>query len=471
MASSKERGQITIAPFDHKNEKGETRASRWKQWADQLRNSCASVFPFLAMQLRTTPDATLERFGLPFSEVHFDFSGPRGQKEAVKLFEISQWQLFSVLHKSFGTQETKLFQDYDPMRLIPLFKSQFGWDDDHENVQFLPFAILVHNAIAGKYSDTGISDALTKFDRWEKAKVFKTGKVEEWCSELENAYNEVQLSVHDREHLAALQVLHSVLNCGKDVWKTWAMSFATTQAKKPFTIARLVERVLAQYRLVQQKAGTSADEALLTDGPKGDHFQKRKVKNKDKKICNVPGCNTPVAKLWQSMCLACFKKNKNQQTADIPKATKKANIEKQKKKLAKRLAQVSKKAKEIEQAEANIASEDVSHSEDLDVEEEQPQDDNNTDESPREEKSTKLKKKVKKAVMAKKVIKKVSSGNKKLSSLPKPGKLGTVLKTASKAKKKKAKTSDASVLHAYDSSLSGAVVTRFSGSMLSADQL
>lgn len=248
------------------------------------------------------------------------------------------------------------------------------------------------------------------------------------------------------------------------------MSFATSQGKKTFTISKLTEKVRIQYRLVQKKAGTSADEALLTDGPKGDHFQKRKVKNKDKKICNVPGCNTPVAKLWQSMCMSCFKKNKNQQTADIPKATKKANIEKQKKKLAKRLAQVSKKAKEMD-AEANMASEDASHSEDLDVEEHQPQDDNDTEESPREEKSKKLKKKVKKAVTAKKIIKKVSSGNKKSSSLPKPGKLGMVLKTASKAKKKKAKTSDASVLHAYDSSLSGAVVRRFSGTMLPADQL
>ena len=462
--SSKEKlGQIAVKPFDHKNDKGDTRAKRWKEWAESLRISSASVFPFLAMHLRSTPDASLPRFGLLFSPAHFDLDPPGGTKwkASVKLFEISQWQLYNVLHQNFGPKETKLFSDHDPHTLGASLKAQHGWGDDHENIVFLPFAILAHNAIAAKYSETGISDALRKFDLWEKTKIFKSGKVEEWCSDLENAYNELQLSAHDREHLAALQALHSILNCGKDVWRTWAMSFATTQGQQKFTISELTEKVRAQYHLVHKKADTTSDEALIAGGSKGHQTHQRKVTHTAKKLCSVSGCNTPVAKRWQSMCMSCYKNQQNKKIADIPQATQKSNIDKAKKKAAKRLAQLNKKSKEFA-AEAHMAVADNSTSDNSGV------NDDNELEEPVREKPKKTKKKVTDTHVAKTIAKvpTVPFRRNMCSSLSKQGKLAMVPKSASSSKKVNkapASAGDASVLHAYDDSLFGTTVSYFAG--------
>ena len=92
-------------------------------------------------------------------------------------------------------------------------------------------------------------------------------------------------------------------------------------------------------------------------------------------------------------------------------------------------------------------------------------DDNEIEDSFRKKK-TKTKNKVtdNRVVKVIKKVPKVPSRKKKLSSLPKQGKLATVLKTASSSKKvKKANSSDASVLHAYDNSLLGTTVTCFAG--------
>ena len=90
------------------------------------------------------------------------------------------------------------------------------------------------------------------------------------------------------------------------------MSYATTQGQQKFTISELTEKVRVQYHLVQKKADTSSDEALIAVGPKGHQTHKRKVTNTAKKLCSVSGCNTPVAKRWQSMCMSCYKNQQNE---------------------------------------------------------------------------------------------------------------------------------------------------------------
>jgi hypothetical protein len=149
-------------------------------------------------------------------------------------FTKDRYSLLHVLSKNVGSHEKQIIADHDPVVLVPKLTQKYSdsWDANLEfwpstkawtstdwMTTWLPFGYLCLHAIARKYDDTGVSDALSKFNIYVASKKFTPSDPTGWVSMIEHAWNEWKNTVTDPDHLAALELIREILASDDDDWK------------------------------------------------------------------------------------------------------------------------------------------------------------------------------------------------------------------------------------------------------------
>ena len=353
--------------FDHGDAKT-ARAQKWDTWSLAFINAAASAHPFLTEQLPVRPNPAQQdpAYGLPWPSLWFDFSDDAAWRTSGQRFAVSQAQIYAILQKNFGAVEKKILDDCSMTALKLRYMAEYQLDADSEMITLLPYGILAFHAIADKYSEKGVTDALTKLARFEDAKAFNPKDVEKWASTLDSAWSEVKNAAHDPDHIAALQALMRVLNCGHHDWKTWATQFAMQQGDTPYTVTDLTTKVLAQHKILNKASPAQTGDALFGDGTQNQRSRKSKPKSgrgSPKPKCSTPGCtNTPSrgrhGRTFEQ-CFECHKKKEG--TATVPAKTRKANQEKRIAKLKKQLAAAQRRNTEQQEEEAHSVEVEEAH--------------------------------------------------------------------------------------------------------------
>ena len=165
--------------FDHGDTKT-ARAQKWDTWSLAFINAAASAHPFLTEQLPVRPNPAQQYYGLPWPSLWFDFSNDDAWRTSGQRFAVSQAQIYAILQKNFGAVEKKILDDCSMTALKLRYTAEYQFDADSEMITLLPYGILAFHAIADKYSEKGVTDALTKLARFEDAKAFNPKDVEKW---------------------------------------------------------------------------------------------------------------------------------------------------------------------------------------------------------------------------------------------------------------------------------------------------
>ena len=142
-------------------------------------------------------------------------------------------------------------------------------------------------AIAAKYDDSGVTDAITKYNAYVYSKTFTPSNITKWVSTIEHAWTGWRNTVTDPDHMAAVELVRKIHSSDNEDGKTWAFSFATTQGDKPYTVAALLEKVVNQDKLLNAGGTKKKATALLAGhGVSRPTFKPKNNKTgKQKKHC------------------------------------------------------------------------------------------------------------------------------------------------------------------------------------------
>ena len=176
------------------------------------------------------------------------------------VFIRSQYSLFHVLSENFVTHEKQIIADHDRVQLVEkikkysdtwntkleLFPDKPGWTPTHWMTKWLPFGYMYMRSIAAKYDNSGVTDTITKCNASVSSKTFTPSDITKWVSTIDHAWAGWRNTVTDPDHMAAVEFVREILSSDNKDWKTWAFSFANTQADKPYTVADLLEKVVCR---------------------------------------------------------------------------------------------------------------------------------------------------------------------------------------------------------------------------------
>jgi len=118
-------------------------------------------------------------------------------------------------------------------------------------------------SIAAKYDDSGVTDAITKYNAYVSSKTFTPSDITKWVSTIEHAWVGWRNTVTDPDHMAAVELVRKIHSSDNEDGKTWAFSFTNTQGDKPYTVADLLEKVVSQDKLLNAGGTKKKATALL----------------------------------------------------------------------------------------------------------------------------------------------------------------------------------------------------------------
>jgi hypothetical protein len=145
-----------------------------------------------------------------------------------------------------------------------------------------------------------------------------------------------------------VELLREILNSGDEYWKSWALTFSTIQGDASYTVSDLMEKLVVQDKLRASGRKSSKETALFAHGNKKGSAPK---KGKKARKCASKGCNALVRRF--KLCWPCFlaTKKKSDNDADdeviasVPDNVRAQTRDKQRVKLKRKMAQMSKNKK------------------------------------------------------------------------------------------------------------------------------
>jgi hypothetical protein len=133
-------------------------------------------------------------------------------EKLVVQFTRSQYAIYHTLSLNFLTHQRQIIEEHSPIELKRTMMQKDNWPQDDEHITFLPFGLLFLRAMANKYEDSGVTDALHKYESYTLAKPLKPGIVSVWISNLLHAWTTWHNSIKDPEFMAAVEILQQVIN-------------------------------------------------------------------------------------------------------------------------------------------------------------------------------------------------------------------------------------------------------------------
>ncbi len=278
--------RLHVSKFPHSSD--ESRADKWREWDALLHTAFGEIHPLLANQFNHKCDPEETFFGMPWHPMlHVDSLTEEQEVKLQTEFMKAQYGLLHVLRDNFGSHEKQIVNMHAPDVLAKKLAEKHEWEEDHPNLTWLPFGYLCKHAIAEKYDDSGVTDALSKLSAFNEAKSFAFSDVQKWASKLDHAWHEYESTVIDPSHMAAVETLHQIIHSGHDDWKAWALQFSLKQGNKPYTIDALMDKVIAQEKLMKSAdKGKPKAQAMLALKRNNQQFKKG--------ICNKQGCSRKV---------------------------------------------------------------------------------------------------------------------------------------------------------------------------------
>jgi hypothetical protein len=192
------------------------------------------------------------------------------------------------------------------------------------------------HSIATKYDDSGVTDAISKYNAYVSSKTFTPSNITKWVSTIENAWSGWRNTVTEPEHMDAVELVREIFSSDNEDWKTWVFSFSNSQGDKSYTVASLLEKVLSQDKLLNAGGTKKKAKALLAGHGISRSKFKRTKKNKQgtqKKRFATKNCKNFVKVHFHKFCDDCFATCKEKSAAenesvamdDVPAAVREQN--------------------------------------------------------------------------------------------------------------------------------------------------
>jgi hypothetical protein len=182
---------LKVSKFEHSSTT--PRAPRWREWVVKLRYSFGSAHPLLANQTSEVLDPLNYWWGLTWSPLlDFDNMTQEQEQKLYVDFQKAQYSLLHVLSENFCTHEKQIIADHDPVQLVKKLKNKYsetwntkleffpdkpGWTPTHSMTTWLPFGYMCLRSIAAKYDDSGVTDAITKYNAYVASKTFTPSNI------------------------------------------------------------------------------------------------------------------------------------------------------------------------------------------------------------------------------------------------------------------------------------------------------
>jgi hypothetical protein len=337
---------LNVPKFDHGSTDG--KGEKWRKWMTLFSSAFGQSYPLFAMQLNDVPEPIDSPDGSKLWNLYWHPMSLRmlvsdeSYEKLVVQFTRSQYVIYHTLSLNFLSQQRKIIEDHSPIELTRTLMLKHGWSQDDEHINFLPFGLLCLRAMANKYEDSGVTDALHKYEKYTMAKPFKQSNVSAWIADLQHAWNTWHNSIKDPEHMAAVEITQQVIKCDDPDWKTWALQYSLKVGDSAYTVADFLEAV-QRHDKMQTHTKQKTPLALLGN-PHDSKAKKVKMR-----ICAIAGCkkNTPGARL--SFCNSCYReRQKNSAVLDaVPATVRDNNEQKRKEKLKQKYAQLKRKASDM----------------------------------------------------------------------------------------------------------------------------
>ena len=339
--------RLPVEKFKHSN-MTMSRADKWEEFKTSLKSAFGQVFPLLAQQLDHKCDPTKEVWGLPWGVRKFSALTGDAQISLLREFTQAQYALHLTLNENFGTHEKNIIQKHEPSTLTEKLKADRKWKDDDKRVVWLPFGYLCLHEIEQKYTETGVTNALTKYAVFNEAKAFKPSDVPQWASKLEHAWAEYYNSIENLSHMAAIDTLHQILDSGHDGWNQWAVQFSLKQGSKPYDLQTLIDKVISHEKFISTsgKRKTAGAQAMLAAKPNN--------KFNAKGVCARRNCTRKVSQPHRQFCDACFipnfksKRASDKVLANVPQKVRFDTRDKKREQFKKKLAQLNNKRRDMD---------------------------------------------------------------------------------------------------------------------------
>jgi|LauGreDrversion4_2_1035121.scaffolds.fasta_scaffold128010_2 hypothetical protein len=358
--SDKRTTTLKVEKFSHSSHK--PRSERWREWYSKLKFAFGAALPMIANQIGQQCDPTSHWWGLEWNSAFFDFDSMSAdeEKKCWLEFQTAQYALMDVLSSNFATHEKQIIADHDPLVLtekvirqysemwdskLTFFPIKAGWTPTTWMTTWLPFGYLCLHAISLKYDDTGVTDAISKYDAFVSATKFNPSNLNQWVSHIESTWSEWKNAATNPEHMAAVQLTREILQSDNEDWRSWALNFTTTQGDKPYSVADLMEKIVSQDKLRTAGGKPKKESALLAIKDGKARFKKKVTKPK---ICGNKACSNKVRYPLFRFCNSCYKAHKKKSEpnedsaalASVPDNVREQTREKALRKLKKKMAQM-----------------------------------------------------------------------------------------------------------------------------------
>ena len=176
-AGHKHDKDANVPTFDH-NDTKHSRAQKWDTWSKLLVSVLSSLHPFLAAQMLVRPDPDEPDWGIKLDPIWFPERTHKNARESAQLYATAQAKIYSMLHKNFSHVEKKILEDCNQPSLRESIQTEYSLADNDRKLMYLPFGNLAFHMIADKYKEKGVTQSITRLQRFEKAKEFDPKDVE-----------------------------------------------------------------------------------------------------------------------------------------------------------------------------------------------------------------------------------------------------------------------------------------------------
>ncbi len=136
----------------------------------------------------------------------YDFTviEPEDKHKLYLEFHKSQYSLLHVLSENFGLHEKQIIINHDLIVLQEKLKKLYsqngmknssfsphmdGWTPTTWMVICLHFRYMCLQELGRKYDETGVTDAISKYDDWVKSRTFNPKDIMAWASGVETAFD------------------------------------------------------------------------------------------------------------------------------------------------------------------------------------------------------------------------------------------------------------------------------------------
>jgi hypothetical protein len=254
----------------------------------------------------------------PLLDVILDFDNMM-QEEEQKLyfdFQKAQYSLLHVLSENFGTHEKQIIA---------------GWTPTHWMVPWLPFGYMCLRSIDAKYDDSGVTDAITKYNAYVTSKTFTPSNITKLVSTIEHAWAGWRNTVTDPEHMAAVELVREILSSDNEDLENMGFLLCHHTGDKPYMVADLLEKVVDQDKLLNAGGRKRRPQLYspvtvsITDllnskelnGISRPTFKPKNIKKgKQKKRCATKDCKNVVRVHFHKFCDDCYSSRREKSSAE-----------------------------------------------------------------------------------------------------------------------------------------------------------